>query len=940
MPITPGITSTSLLDPEGLANQLADLRRRLDNLGTGRTVLQPGSVNGGNFIIPGSITTELLSADAVVAGNIAADAIQTYHLASKIVTAEKINVSDLSALSSNMGAITAGTIQGATIQTAGSGARTVMDTQGLRGYGLDGVTKVFEINSGSGIASFTGVAQITGGSIVPSAIPTVGGGNLLSDSSFEDASAGDNVVSANWSLYNDQLSPAAVMDRITPSGGGKHGAYILRLTNGSDTTGTMGVVNSGAAAPRVEPGKTYTLSAYGMPSGSGGIFQVHIHWYDAAWNLLSGGVTSPGYVGVGNVWKRAQVTGTAPPGAHWAACYAWVSGESPATTAALDTGTLDSMQLNSTGGGSGGMPSGFVFYFDALQLEEGALVTAYQPKITELLPGSIQTVHLAAGAVTANIIDAGAITAQHLSLKFYSANELPNARFDYFTGNTSDPGVAQADSPGYWQHYDNGSTGTKIWSKVAAGGPQGENAWRLQGNNASAFMGFMTLALTPVKTGTYAVSMMWKGAGVYPYPASNAVLSNVEWIDCPAPANVWQRYSFLMTFSSDGPRDINGNVVAGGGYDWFYIYPSATPNGGMMTGAFDCQIATIQRERGDYPTGFMPKSDELLPYSVGNTVLAPDSVTTEKILTRTILADDIVTGTLTADELTVSTLGAISANLGTILAGTITGATFRTSSNHPRVAMDASNGFTVTDSAGTTVAQIKGGSGQIDMQWHAASTFGPVTRRMRWLNGTSEVGTLYVWDITNVSDTEAGWILNMNQFSGGNPAALFLNQSTATGTDNAVIANAHNGVSGHSATILNGVGGSSFQFSASDASLKEDIEALANDPDWSGIETIKKLKPVRFNWRRGASSPNRAAYGLIAQEVEDVLPEAVVEVREVFGGRETSDLAQRERVVKNIDLRVLMSTTVSALQELTARVEALEQAGGNPPTPPTPDPVP
>ena len=55
-------------------------------------------------------------------------------LGDDIVTARKIYVGQLSAISADMGSITAGTVTGATIQTANSGARTVMDAYSIKSY--------------------------------------------------------------------------------------------------------------------------------------------------------------------------------------------------------------------------------------------------------------------------------------------------------------------------------------------------------------------------------------------------------------------------------------------------------------------------------------------------------------------------------------------------------------------------------------------------------------------------------------------------------------------------------------------------------------------------------------------------------------------------------------------------------------------------------------
>jgi hypothetical protein len=54
--------------------------------------------------------------------------------------------------------------------------------------------------------------------------------------------------------------------------------------------------------------------------------------------------------------------------------------------------------------------------------------------------------------------------------------------------------------------------------------------------------------------------------------------------------------------------------------------------------------------------------------------------------------------------------------------------------------------------------------------------------------------------------------------------------------------------------------------SASDKSLKENIETLSNS-----IETLEKINPVRFTWK----DSGKVSYGVIAQEIEKILPELV-----------------------------------------------------------------
>jgi len=54
--------------------------------------------------------------------------------------------------------------------------------------------------------------------------------------------------------------------------------------------------------------------------------------------------------------------------------------------------------------------------------------------------------------------------------------------------------------------------------------------------------------------------------------------------------------------------------------------------------------------------------------------------------------------------------------------------------------------------------------------------------------------------------------------------------------------------------------------STSDQNLKENVESLSNS-----IETLEKINPVRFTWK----DSGKVSYGVIAQEIEKILPELV-----------------------------------------------------------------
>lgn len=100
------------------------------------------------------------------------------------------------------------------------------------------------------------------------------------------------------------------------------------------------------------------------------------------------------------------------------------------------------------------------------------------------------------------------------------------------------------------------------------------------------------------------------------------------------------------------------------------------------------------------------------------------------------------------------------------------------------------------------------------------------------------------------------------------------------------------------ATFTGGVTATSFTVS-SDRRLKSDIMDLV-DNDF----VIERLRPVSYT----LNSTEKSTYGFIAQEVEELIPEAVVD----------------NGTFKSIDYAPIMAFLVAKVQELAARVEELE----------------
>ncbi len=101
-----------------------------------------------------------------------------------------------------------------------------------------------------------------------------------------------------------------------------------------------------------------------------------------------------------------------------------------------------------------------------------------------------------------------------------------------------------------------------------------------------------------------------------------------------------------------------------------------------------------------------------------------------------------------------------------------------------------------------------------------------------------------------------------------------------------------------------GSAGNVIYSSSSDYRLKENITPLTG-----GIERLKNLKPSRFNWKEDETKTK--IDGFIAHEVEDIVPYAV-------GGKKDGEHMQ------TLDASKLIPLLTAAVQELTTRVEALE----------------
>ena len=91
---------------------------------------------------------------------------------------------------------------------------------------------------------------------------------------------------------------------------------------------------------------------------------------------------------------------------------------------------------------------------------------------------------------------------------------------------------------------------------------------------------------------------------------------------------------------------------------------------------------------------------------------------------------------------------------------------------------------------------------------------------------------------------------------------------------------------------------------ASDENLKENIVTITD-----AVEKVEALKGVTFKWKKN----DLVSAGVIAQDVEKVLPEVVKTVGDLDGGE-----------YKAVNYGGLTSVLIEAIKDLSARIKVLE----------------
>jgi hypothetical protein len=347
--------------------------------------------------------------------------------------------------------------------------------------------------------------------------------------------------------------------------------------------------------------------------------------------------------------------------------------------------------------------------------------------------------------------------------------------------------------------------------------------------------------------------------------------------------------------------------VVGYGTDAFWV-DAAPFNVGIITALTNVSfspgsaLAPSMFFIGDNQTGFFsPGTGQFTVVSSGSSVLNVNAsgINITGIVTATSLSvsgNVSIAGTLTYDDVTnVDSIGLITARTGIqVLAGgiNVTGITTITNASG-----------TVTIGIGTTALLVEGNARVTGILTVGSSSI--------TLNGITDIINVGTGLTLSSSGINVSGVITATSFVGngsgltGAGSTVFIDTTTNqeffplfTATTSGTIT--ASGISTSKLTYNPSTGAmTAVDFnSTSDISLKENIHTVGN-----ALEITEQLRGVSFDWKE----TGRSSYGVIAQELEEVLPELV-----------------KNGEVKSVNYNGIIGVLIEAIKELKKEIEDLK----------------
>jgi len=314
----------------------------------------------------------------------------------------------------------------------------------------------------------------------------------------------------------------------------------------------------------------------------------------------------------------------------------------------------------------------------------------------------------------------------------------------------------------------------------------------------------------------------------------------------------------------------------------------------------EINVTTIKNENADYGPNLVGYSTVTGDLNVTGTITGDGSGLTGLGNTANIKSDTIsnsgiitstgfvgpLTGNLTGDvtgNITGNVTGNITGNVTGNVTGDLTGDVIGTATT----ATTATNVTVADESTDTScnVLFVTSTTGNLPLKSGTNLTFN---------SSTAELSTTTFNGSLSGTATNATNITLADDSSDTTSFPIFATDATgnqSVKTDSSALTyNASDGTL--SATNIN---------STSDESLKKDINTIVD-----GLEIINSIDGVRFVWKES----NKPSVGVIAQDVEKVLPELISE--------------RTDTGTKSVNYNGLVGVLIEAVKELSSRVEVLE----------------